>query len=135
MVQPGDCIHIKTGYNPDGSPAFHRFVVLTEPHPVWGVVLVNFSTLRQRRGEDTTVVFRAEELEFLIKDSYVVYEEALLLTINEISAKIELQEARKDGNAVELVIVERILEGVIRSRRTPIQVEEVCREFIERRGK
>lgn len=129
MFKPGDCIHIATGHNQFGEVQYHLFVVLTESHPLTGMIaLVNFNTIRGGKYDDT-VICRSQDHDFLTSDSYLNYRQARIETVDSLQSMMEKHDARKTDKLIEETLLQRIQDGITTSRFTPYEVVEAYVEY------
>ncbi len=107
----------------------HLFFVLTQPFgepPV--VIMVNISTVRGLRFEDHTTILDCGDHPYITHRSFVAFDYARKIRVDVIEQKInegstQLMDDLSDD------IVQRILEGFLRSSRTPSDLKSICRKL------
>lgn len=62
----------------------HCYFVISRPDPSGEVLVVNISTYRGFKGEETTCIINSGENCFITQTSYVVYSRALTMTLQDI---------------------------------------------------
>lgn len=121
MFRCGDTIDMKD--RPGATP--HLWIVVTEPHPETGeVVIVNVTTLRAHSNQ--TVVLRKGDHPFILHDSVVSYQDARIRKVGELSRAIDFGRAGKCDPCSEALLV-RVQQGVCQDS-TPNYIREFCAE-------
>ena len=130
MLGAGDCILVETN-SKDGVIMRHLFVILFDGEPYTGnTIITPISTLRSAK-QDSTVILRPGDHEFIKVTSFVDYRSSRTSSITFINKLIE------DGKAsikppVKKDILLRIREGVRKSKMTRNDVLIAYSNQIER---
>jgi hypothetical protein len=107
----------------------HLHIILTDPvgnPPV--VVLVNISTYHGKSFEDSSVILTPGQHPYIQRDSYVAYDYAKKVNVEVMQSLIDRGHATfrddVDGHIFEL-----IRSGLLKSRRTPVELKTFCRRL------
>lgn len=106
------------------GPSEHLFVVALGPVVLeeYGskaqIIAVNFTSIKEGLKYDDACIVRAGEHPFIIRDSYVYYRGAQLLSASSIENKVSSNEWRAQEPCSE-VLLQRVLKGFRNSKRLP----------------
>ena len=105
----------------------HLCIAMTEPQEEPAiVVMVNISTVHNKRHEDRTVILQPGDHEFIKHESFVAYEYAKRVRVSVLETRHQKDQITiKDEVSDELF--EKILEGLFQSPRTPRDIKTLCR--------
>lgn len=103
---------------PTGDAGDHLFVITTDACPQGKHILVNLTSIKPGRSIDTTCVVQPGEHPFVVRDSYVVYRSAQMLSAQKIGQMVDSWVYRKGQPATE-PLTDKILAGFSASQFTP----------------
>ena len=125
MYSAGDCIHIQTNHYPNGIPKFHLFVVILDAkNEDSKTILIPICSIEPGVYFDNTTVLEVGDHNFIKQSSFADYYYALLLSTKIIDQMISEDKARKISKGVDIIILEKIKSGVMKSEHTKIGVQE-----------
>jgi hypothetical protein len=117
-LMAGDCIWIETNKDRDGYIQRHCFVLLFDGATYTGnTIIVPIDTLRSER-QDKTVILEPGDLDFITSRSFIHYNLARTTSIKSLIEKIENRVANKNQQSVSNELLEKIKEGVRKSKGT-----------------
>ena len=123
----GECFLGETNLDATGHIKSHLFVIiLSNKGFVRNAIVVNIQTVRGGNF-DNTVILRPGDHEFIIRESYVNYRLARIVSLDEIETKIKIGQATPKP-ALRDDIFQKICEGVCRSRFTPTEIIQMYKE-------
>ena len=126
VFKGGDTFLIRTSDGEGGQPWAHLHLILLDADSdTDSTIIVNIETLRNSRQDQTTVL-EVGDHEFVVRRSCVLYGRARILDGATLRRLVE------QGDAIPRTplrpdVLERVRQGILRSRRTP---DEIC-EFYE----
>ncbi len=132
MLEAGDCYLVTTNKDLDGYEAKHLFVILLDGEQFTGTTIVVPVNTYDSDKQDQTTLLQLGEHEFIIGVSFANYSRARITSIKDIQRVIDEKKAtQKTRFSAE--ILERICEGVLKSKRTPNEVKQLYSHFMFRK--
>ena len=131
MLSPGDCVLIETNSDEYGVIQSHLFIIVLEPEKhTHNTVVVPVESCRSDKYDHTTLLQPGDH-DFIIRQSFVSYRRS------EIVSTDRVEELLNDGYAtphkpMRQDALQRVCDGVLRSRFTPYDVQEMYRNAIFR---
>jgi len=123
MFEEGNCFWIETNLDRNGNLQGHFFILILKCDNE-KIVLANIDKTRGKKRYDTTTILHAGEgHEFVVEESYVNYDFSELTTIDKITTMLENRTAAYRG-VMDAAIVQRICDGILKSKFTPYEVRE-----------
>jgi hypothetical protein len=124
MFEEGNCFWIETNLDREEKWQGHFFVIILKCDDE-RIIIVNIDKIRGKKKYDhTTIIHAGEGHEFITEDSYVNYDLSELTDIGRINTLLEQKLAKPKGE-MNITIVHRICDGVLKSDFTPYEVREV----------
>lgn len=124
MLNPGDT------FLPKPNQIEHLWIVLTPPREDGTAVCVNVTSWKFDR--DDTVILEPGDHPFITKKSVVHYEDARFMNLEWIEQLIAKRPNRfvcEQHHHCTRVLMERLREGLLKSKRTPNGVKDYCRSI------
>jgi len=104
---------------------YHAFIIITAFNPLTGSCIgVPIDTCRGKKIDDRTVVFQPNCHPFITKQSYVNYEKALVLNIED----LDNEDVRK-MEPLNSDLIALVLKGMSRSKRVKKGIYEIYINF------
>lgn len=117
-----------TNKTDDGYEIKHLHFIVVKVANSDQVIVVNCDTVHSKKGTDPTVILHPGDHPRIIKDSYINYKRAKIVSISFINEQI----AQKKAAVVEPIspkLTEKIREGISRSDATNGKVDEFYKEY------
>ena len=128
--KPGECLLIETNTDIDGIFVKHLFVILTESQPIThNVIIVGIESVRPKC--DSTVMLRPGDHEFVVRDSFVNYRRARIISLDELSRLVGVNKATVKA-PFQKDVLDRIRDGISKSRFTPFEVVDFYQDILFR---
>jgi len=134
VFRGGDTLLLRTSDGEGGQPWAHLHLILLDVETdTDSTILVNIETLRNRRQDQTTIL-EVGEHEFITRRSCVLYRRARIMEGASLRRLVERGDAVL-RTALRPEVLERVRQGILRSRRTPDEVREFdVTNFMYKRG-
>jgi hypothetical protein len=134
MLEAGDCYLIATNKDAEGYEAKHLFVILLDGEQFTGTTIVVPVNSYESEKQDQTTLLQPGEHEFIVKVSFTNYSRARATSIKDIQRLIDEKKATQKTRFNPQVL-ERMCEGVLRSKRTPNEVKQIYSHYLFRKLK
>ena len=119
-MKKGDCVHMRT----PGNPISHLWIIVSDIDPTTDqCVIVNVTTLGHIC--DKTVILHDGDHPCIDHDSVVRYQDATIVTSNNIQAAIRGKAAFTKPPCSRALLA-RIIEGIGKSSETPFDIQKFC---------
>lgn len=129
MFTAGNCYWIETNKKEDGTLEGHFFVIALE-YDSERIIIVNIDKIGSRKHFDKTTIIRpGEGHEFIVRDSYVNYRRARLISIQKIRQLLKDNIAKYRG-MMDMKVITKIIEGIGNSPYTKNEVKELYFEYL-----
>ncbi|MHB8088599.1 MAG: hypothetical protein ACYDH2_10190 [Anaerolineaceae bacterium] len=129
MFSLGECYRIETNLDREGQIKSHFYVIILKTEKDQ-IVMVNFDKTRGRSKYDRTVIIMPGECgDIITEESYINYNEAELIDIESFQTKVETGIIKFRG-VIGTPILDRINNGVLRSKHTPFEIREIYEDKI-----
>ena len=129
MLKLGDCLLFKTNFDEFGFIQNHLFIIVLEPQGITqNIIIVNIDKHTSPKQDQTTILQPGDH-DFINLQSYVNYGRAKIISYDKLEEYVRRGEARLYP-PLENILLQRVCEGILRSRFTPIEVRELYQDSL-----
>ncbi len=106
----------------------HLWIVISEPtHSLEQVIIVNFTSCRDLKGEDHSCLLNNKEHPFVKHETYINYREARIVSICNL-AKSEALGLLTRNESVDEILLDKILKGAEASPFLKLEIRKILED-------